>query len=68
MKNKDQLTEVVSKLAKGILSSAGGLFQIFISFIIAGVLLVFDGLGESIRKFFRKVAGNKGDEFADTTI
>lgn len=68
VKHKDQLTEVVSKLAKGILSSAGGLFQIFISFIIAGVLLVFDGLGESIRKFFRKVAGNKGDEFADTTI
>lgn len=68
VKHKDQLTEVFSKLAKGILSSAGGLFQIFISFIIAGVLLVFDGLGESIRKFFRKVAGNKGDEFADTTI
>ena len=67
-KNKEQLTEVVSKLAKGILSSAGGLFQILVSFIIAGVLLVFDGLGESIRKFFRKVAGNKGDEFADTTI
>ena len=68
VKHKDQLTEVVSKLAQGILSSAGGLFQILVSLIIAGVLLVFDGLGESIRKFFRKVAGNKGDEFADTTI
>lgn len=26
------------------------------------------GAGEAIRKFFRKVAGNKGDEFADLTL
>lgn len=68
VKHKDQLTDVVSKLAKGILSSAGGMVQILVSLIIAGVLLVFDGLGVSVRKFFRKVAGNQGDEFADTIV
>lgn len=44
------------------------LIQIVVSFIIAGVLLVFGGIGESIRKFFRKLVGSKGDEYADVTM
>jgi predicted PurR-regulated permease PerM len=42
--------------------------QIIISLVIAGILLAIGGTGEAIRKFFRKVAGNNGDEFADLTV
>jgi predicted PurR-regulated permease PerM len=35
------------------------------SLIIAGVLLAYGHVGESIRKFFRKIIGDRGDEFAD---
>ncbi len=67
-KYRDQLTDVGKKLAKGVLGGLSALIQILISFIIAAVLLVFGGVGESIRKFFRKLAGSRGDEFADITM
>jgi predicted PurR-regulated permease PerM len=68
VKYKDQLTEIVTKLAKGILGAAGAVIQILAALIIAGILLVIGGAGESIRKFFRKLAGDRGDEFADMTL
>jgi len=68
VKYKDHLIGIGSNLAKGILSAAGGAVQIMIALIIAGFLLVFGGIGEEIRKFFRKLAGGRGDEFADTTM
>jgi predicted PurR-regulated permease PerM len=69
MKYKDQLAKIGGKLAKGVLSTAGGILQMLIALIIAGFLLTVKGMGESIRKFFRKVAGpEKGEEFADVTI
>jgi len=68
LKYQEQLTEFGGKLVKGVLSSVSGILQIFISFIIASILLVFGGVGESIRKFFRKIAGENGDEFADITM
>ena len=68
IKYKDQLLVVGGKVGKGILSAAGGIIQILISLIIAGILLVFGGAGEEIRKFFRKLAGDRGDEFADTAF
>jgi predicted PurR-regulated permease PerM len=68
MKYKDQLIEIGSKLGKGIFSAASGLVQIMISFIIAAIILVFGEAGEAVRKFFRKVAGDKGDEYADMTL
>ena len=64
---KDQIASIGSKVAQGILSAAAGVFQMMISLIIAGFLLVVKGTTDSIRKFFRKVAGDKGDEFADIT-
>jgi predicted PurR-regulated permease PerM len=67
IKYKDQLAGLGAKVAKGILSTAGGILQMMISLVIAGFLLNVKGLGESIRKFYRKVAGNRGDEFADVT-
>ncbi len=38
-----------------------------VSLIIAGILLTIGGAGEAIRKLFRKIAGEHGDEFADIT-
>jgi predicted PurR-regulated permease PerM len=68
VKYQDQLYEIGSKLAKGILSTASGLIQIMAVLIIAGIMLVIGRLGESILKFFRKVAGSRGDEFADVVM
>lgn len=68
MKYKDQLLAVGSKIGTGILGAVGGIIQILISFIIAAILLVFGEAGEEVRKFFRKLAGNRGDEFADMTV
>jgi predicted PurR-regulated permease PerM len=68
IKYKDQLTEIGGKIAKGILSATSAIFQMMVSLIIAGILLNVKGIGESLRKFFRKLAGKKGDEFADITL
>jgi predicted PurR-regulated permease PerM len=68
MKYQDQLTGFGKKLAKGILSAAGGVIQIMAALIIAGILLFIGGIAEGIRKFFRKLAGDRGDEFADVTM
>ncbi|NTW25024.1 MAG: AI-2E family transporter [Lentimicrobium sp.] len=68
MKYKDQLIGLGSKIGSGILGAVGGMVQILISFILAAILLVFGEAGEEIRKFFRKVAGKRGDEFADMTL
>ena len=65
IKYKEQLADIGSKAAKGVLGATSGMFQLIGAVIIAGILLVVSGTGEAIRKFFRKVAGNKGDEFAD---
>ncbi len=67
IKYKDQLFAVGSKLAKGILSAAGGVIQIVIALFIAGIMLAIGGLKEAIGKFFRKLAPDRGDEFADLT-
>jgi len=68
MKYQDQLMQVGGKIGKGILSAAGGVIQIMVSLIIAAIILVFGEAGQEIRKFFRKVAGDKGDEYADMTL
>lgn len=65
---KDQLIDVGRKIASGILGAVGGVVQIIASLIIAGILLVVGGVGDSIRKFFRKLAGDRGDEFAEITM
>jgi predicted PurR-regulated permease PerM len=67
MKYEDQLIVIGGKIGTGILSAAGGIIQIMISFIIAAILLAFGEAGEGMRKFFRKVAGKRGDEFAEMT-
>lgn len=68
LKYKDQLAGFGKSIAKGVLSSVSGVVQIMISLIIAGILLAIGGTSDSIRKFFRKLAGNKGDDFADVAL
>jgi predicted PurR-regulated permease PerM len=68
LKYKDQIIEVGSKVGKGIFGAVGGVIQIMVSLFIAALLLAIGGTGEEIRKFFRKLAGEKGDEFADMTV
>lgn len=67
-KYQDQLTSVGTKLAKGIFSAVGSVIQLLIAFIIACIILVFKGAGEPVLKFFRKLAGARGDEFAEVTM
>jgi len=55
-------------VVKGLMSTMSGGLQMIASFIIAGFLLVIPGVGESIRKFFRRLIGDRGDEFADVTV
>jgi predicted PurR-regulated permease PerM len=68
LKYQDQLLGVGKKVGMGILSATGGVIQIIAALIIAGILLFIGGTGEEIRKFFRKLAGDKGNEFADITL
>lgn len=67
IKYKDELLTIGSQIGKSIVNAVGGIIQIMISLVIAGVLLVVDGVGESIKKFFRKVGGQKGDALAALT-
>jgi predicted PurR-regulated permease PerM len=47
------------------LSVGGGILQLFVALIIAGVLLAIPGTGESVRKVARKLAERRGEEFAE---
>jgi predicted PurR-regulated permease PerM len=66
--HQEQLVEVGKIFMRGILSAVGGVIQLILSLCIAGVLLVREDIGPGIRNFFKKIAGNRGDEFADLTI
>jgi predicted PurR-regulated permease PerM len=68
IKYQDQLIQVGGKVGKGILGAVGGVVQILIALLIAGILLIFGEAGEGSRKIFRKLAGERGDEFADMTL
>jgi predicted PurR-regulated permease PerM len=68
LKHKEQLLGVGTKVAKGIMSTAGSVIQIMISLIIAGILLCFGSTGTAVRKVFHKLAGSRGDEFAEMTV
>lgn len=65
VKYQDHLLLAGRKIAGGILSAVGGVVQIMVSLIIAGVLLSYGHVEQSIRKFFRKLVGDRGDEFTD---
>lgn len=66
--HQEQLVEYGKIFMKGILGAVGGVIQLILSLCIAGVLLVRNDIGQAIRDFFKKIAGNRGDEFADLTV
>ncbi len=68
IKHKVQIAELGKKLIKGLLSTAGGILQIMLSLIIAGIMLGMGKSGEMAYKLFRKIAGKRGEEFADITV
>lgn len=68
LKYQDQLINVGKKIGTGILSAAGGVVQIAVALLIAGLLLAVGGAGDWTRKFFRKLAGDRGDELADMIV
>ena len=65
IKYKSEVVGIGGKIAKGLLSVGGGILQLFVALIIAGVLLSIPGTSESTRKVARKLAEGRGDEFAD---
>ena len=62
-------SEQVAKFGKWLMAKAvsvgAAVLQIIVAFIIAGVLLATRGTSDFSRKFFRKLVGKRGDEFAD---
>ena len=68
MQYKEQIVGLGSAFIKGLMSTVTGGLQMVASLIIAGVLLVIPGVGESMRKFIRRLVGQKGDEFADIVV
>ncbi|QQS52774.1 MAG: AI-2E family transporter [Bacteroidota bacterium] len=63
--HKEKLAKIGSKIAQGLLGVTSGALQMVGAVIIAGIILAYSQSGESIRKFFRKASGSRGDEFAD---
>lgn len=68
IEHQEKIIEIGGTFVKGILGAVSGIIQIAISLIIAGVLLALEDSGEAIRKFFRKVGGERGDEFANLSV
>jgi predicted PurR-regulated permease PerM len=62
---KEQLSGILMKIAKGLMGNVSAVLQMVGAVIIAGILLVVEGVGEGVRRFFSKLAGSRGDEFAD---
>lgn len=68
IKYQDQLTTLAGKVAKGIFSAAGSVVQLLIAFVIACVILIFERIDVPVKRFFRKLAGDHGEEFAGVTF
>ncbi|WP_033418252.1 AI-2E family transporter [Cytophaga aurantiaca] len=66
--HQEQLIEFGKVFMKGILGAVSSIIQLILSLCIAGVLLAYDDTGKWLREFFIKIAGSRGDEFADLTV
>ncbi|MDX2134474.1 MAG: AI-2E family transporter [Saprospiraceae bacterium] len=63
--HSNQIKDAGSVLLKGTLNTVSAFVQFILSFILAGILLGTTGSADMARQFFRKLAGERGDEFAD---
>jgi predicted PurR-regulated permease PerM len=64
---RSQVKEIGLWLADSVMSFSGDLLGFFLSIIISGILLATKGTNEITHKFFIKLAGNRGNEFAALT-
>ncbi len=65
---EDQIDQAGRKLLAGIKGVGGSVVLLVLSTIIAGLLLATSGTDQAARKFFHKLVGAQGDDFAETTI
>ncbi len=63
-----QLATVGKFIVNVIMSVGGGVLIFAIAMIIAGVLLTIKGTEQVTRKLFRKLVGERGDEFTDISV
>lgn len=68
LKYKDQITGIAGGLLEGVLSMGGSILQFILATIIAGILLATKGTDNVARKFFTKLVGARGDEFAEVSV
>lgn len=69
LKYADQLKGVAKWMFQAFAGIGKGVLQFTGSIIIAGVMLYFyESIGKALRKLFKKIAGEKGDYFADMTV
>lgn len=64
-KYNKQLLEVGNVFIQQIMGIGGSILQMIVATIIAGVLLVTQSATDTIRNMFKKLMGERGDEFAD---
>lgn len=67
MKHSDQLKQLLQSVLSGIKTITGAIFMIIIAIIISGILLAANGAEQAGKKFFRRLVGEKGDEFTKMT-
>jgi len=62
---EDQIASLGRTILSSILGTGKGVLQFVLSVIIAGVLLTYSEKGGAfVKKFFQKLVGDRGDEFA----
>jgi predicted PurR-regulated permease PerM len=65
---ESQLISIGSWLIESLMATTLGFFQMILSIIVSGFLLAFAApAGQVSKKFFTKLAGDKGIEFAETS-
>lgn len=67
MQYQEQITELGKSLVNSVMSFSSGVLGFILSIIISGVLLATKGTKNITQLFFVRLAGSKGNEFADLT-
>ena len=67
MQYQEQITELGKSLVNSVMSFSSGVLGFMLSIIIAGVLLATKGTKNITDMLFTKLAGDRGNEFADLT-
>ena len=67
-KYQEQLISAGQWLFNALVGTGTGILQLFVSIIVSGILLATSGnAADMIRKLFKKIAGERGEEFTTVT-